>query len=90
MKLSRVRQKNLRDILPDTLDIANFGLSTKLAFGSDFSGDLLDFGGEDGQLVDHTVDSVDEIEDLSRDRYASDLLRQITLCDRTLQEPRDA
>lgn len=75
---------DVRDLLPDTLDVADFGLATKLAFGTDFACDLLDFGSEDGQLVNHTVDSVDEIENLSGDGYASDLLRQVALCDRTL------
>ena len=85
MKLSRVRQKNLRDILPDTLDIADFGLSTKLAFGSDFSGDLLDFGGENSQLVDHRVDGVDQVKHLSRDRDTGDLAGQVTASDGSLQ-----
>ena len=77
---------DVRNLLPDTLDVANLGLTTELSFGTDFSGDLLDFGREDGQLVNHAVDSVDEIKDLSRYRHARDLLRQVTLRDRTLED----
>ena len=78
------RDGNVRNFLPDTLDVADFGLTTQLSFGTDFTRDLLDFRGEDGQLVNHAVDGVDEIEDLSRDRHARDLLRQVSLGDSTL------
>ena len=78
-----VANADVRDLLPDTFDIADFGLTTKLSFGTDLASDLLDFSSEDGQLVNHTVDSVDEIKYLSGNRNARDLLRQVTLGHRT-------
>ena len=74
-----MKDRNIRDLLPDTLDVPDFSLTAQLALGSDLARDLLDLGREDGQLVDHAVDGVDEIEDLSRDRDAGDLLRQVAL-----------
>ena len=76
---------DLRDLLPDTLDVADFCLTTKLTLGTDLSGNFLHLSGENGQLVDHAVDGVDEIEYLSRDWYARDLLRQIALRHGALQ-----
>ena len=75
---------NLRDLLPDTLDVADLSLTTKLTLGTDFTSDLLDLGGEDGQLVNHAVDGVHEVEDFSRDWYARDLLRQVAFRHSTL------
>ena len=39
---SRVKRWNIRDLLPDTLDVTNFGLNSELAFRSDLASDLLD------------------------------------------------
>lgn len=79
---------DVRDFLPNTLDVADLGLAPELSFGTDFARDLLHLGSEDGQLVDHAVDRVDKIEDLSRDRDAGDLLRQVALRYRTLECPK--
>jgi len=58
-------QKNPRNLLPDTLNIAYFSLHTELAFRSDFSSNLLDLICEDSQLIDHVVDGVDQAQHLS-------------------------
>ena len=79
-------RRDVRDLLPDTLDVADLGLAAQLALGSDLTRDLLDLGREDGQLVDHAVDGVHEVEDLARDRDTGDLLRQIALRDGALEE----
>jgi hypothetical protein len=58
--MSTDRVLHLRDFLPYTLDIAHFSLDTQFTLCTDFECDLLDFLGEDRQLSNHVVDSVDK------------------------------
>jgi len=77
---------NLRDLLPCSLDIANFGLYSQFTLRSHFSGYTSDLGGEDRQLVNHIIDSVDQIQNLSRYLHTDDFLSQITSGDSGLND----
>jgi hypothetical protein len=55
------RYKDVRDLLPDTLHILHLSLDTQLPLRPDFVYDLLDLLGENGELVDHVVNRVDEV-----------------------------
>lgn len=71
--------KNVRDLLPNTLNISDICLYAKLPFGSDLSSNSLDFRGESDKLVDHIVDCLDEVQDLSADDdFVSKFLGKIT------------
>ena len=72
------RIENIRDFLPDTLDVAYFRLYPQFSFGTDLSCNLFHLSGEYGQLIDHVVDGVDQAQHLPRDGYTSDFLRQIS------------
>ena len=63
---------DLRDLLPDTFDVTNFGLTTQFTFRSDFPCDLLHLSGECGELVNHTIDGVHQIQHLSEDEMVLD------------------
>ena len=69
---------NLRDLLPCSLDITNFGLYSQFTLRSHFSGYTSDLCGEDRQLVNHIINSVDQIQNLSRYLDTDDFLGQIT------------
>jgi hypothetical protein len=71
----------IRDLLPCSLDIAHFGLYSQFPFRTHFSGYTSDLGGKDRQLVNHIVDSIDQIQDLSRYLDTDDLLGQVTTSD---------
>ena len=75
---------NIRDLLPYTLDVADLGLDTQLAVGTDLTSDLLDLSGKDRQLVNHSVDGVDQRQHLSGDRDTCDLAGQVTASDSSL------
>lgn len=53
--------KNIRDFLPCALNILDFSLNTKLAFHSDRPSDLGHLRGEEGKLVNHTVDGRNQV-----------------------------
>jgi hypothetical protein len=72
---------DVRDFSPDTLDVSNFCLDTEFSFRSDFTGHLLDFDGEDGQLSNHVVDGVHEGQHLSRHGQASNLMVELAASD---------
>lgn len=62
----RIHQRDsLRDLLPCPFNILDFSLYSQLSFCSDFSGDSCHFRSENGQLVNHIIDGVDQIENLS-------------------------
>jgi hypothetical protein len=51
---------DVRDFLPDTLDVTDLGLNTEFALCANFPRYFLHLGGENGELVNHVVDCVDE------------------------------
>ena len=75
---------NSRNFLPDTLYVSNLCLHAKFALRTDFSCNLLDLRREYCQLVNHVIDSVYQLEHLSRKRYTGDPLCQITARDSRL------
>jgi hypothetical protein len=81
---------NLRDLLPCSFDIANFGLYSQFTLRSHFSGYTSDLRGEDRQLVNHIIDSIDQIQNLSRYLDTDDFLCQITTSDSGLDDQFDA
>ncbi len=85
MSVIRGKHYDARNLLPYTLYVADFGLYTELAFRSDLTRDFLHLRGEDGQLVDHVVDSVDQAQHLSGNGDTSDLLVQVSARDSSLQ-----
>ena len=80
-----MKAENLRDFLPDTLHIPNLSLDTELPFSSDLASDLLDFVCEDGELVNHVIDGVDQAQHFSRHTDTDYLLGEISPSDRSLQ-----
>src|SRR5690606_20781924 len=54
----------------------HLGLPAEPTFGADFAGDARHFGGERVELIDHRVDGILELEDLSAD-FHGDLLGQV-------------
>ena len=75
------RKTNVRDFLPDTFDVSDFGLTTQFTFRTNFSSDLLHFGCEGSELLNHSVDGVDEIQHLSGNADARHLGREVTARD---------
>src|SRR5690606_22695931 len=65
-------------IPPGTGDPWHGGLTTQSSFDADLAGHPGDLGTERGELVDHRVDGVLELEDLALDVHG-DLLCQVTL-----------
>jgi hypothetical protein len=63
---------DVRDLLPYPLHVPNLSLCAQLALGPDFPGNLLDLCSEDGQLVDHVIDRVHDVEHFSGNGYTSD------------------
>ena len=68
------------EVLPGAGDALDVGLSAQLAFGADLAGHAGDFRREGAELIDHRVDDVLDLEDLSPD-VDGDLLRQVALGD---------
>ena len=68
------------EVLPGAGDAAHLGLAAELALGADLAGDARDLGRERGELVDHRVDGVLELQDLALD-VDGDLLGQVALGD---------
>src|SRR5262249_42762744 len=68
------------EVFPRAGDAAHFGLPAELALGADFAGHAGDFGGERIELIDHRVDGVFELEDLSLD-VDRDLLGEVSFGD---------
>ncbi len=64
-------------VLPRACDPLHIGLTTQLAFGADLARDARHFRCKGGELVDHRVDRVLELEDFALDVHG-DLLRQVT------------
>src|SRR5262249_5636383 len=63
-------------VLPRACHAADVGLSAELAFGADFAGHAGHLGGERGELIDHRVDDVLDLEDLAAHVHG-DLLGQV-------------
>ena len=68
----------MRDFLPGSLDIADFGLYSQFTLCAHFSSYTSDLRGENRQLVNHIIDSIDQVQNLSRDLHTDDLLGQVT------------
>ena len=68
----------LGEVPPRTRNAVHLGLPTQSALGADFAGDPGDLVGEARQLVDHRVDGVLQLQDLTL-RGDGDLLRQVAL-----------
>ncbi len=66
------------EVLPRAGDPAHRGLATQVALGTDLAGHPGHLVGEGGQLVDHRVDGLLQLQDLPP-RVHPDLLRQISL-----------
>ncbi|GAA3068007.1 hypothetical protein GCM10020254_09680 [Streptomyces goshikiensis] len=66
------------EVLPGPGDAPDRGLATQVALGADLPGDAGDLVGERGELVDHRVDGLLQLQDLSPGVH-SDLLRQVAL-----------
>jgi hypothetical protein len=82
--------RNLRDLLPCSFDVANFGLYSQFTLRSHFSGYTSDLCSEDRQLVNHIIDSIDQIQNLSRYLDTDNFLSQITTSDSSLDDQLDA
>src|SRR5262249_260950 len=67
-------------ILPNTADVTNLGLTAELSFGADLACDPGDFRSETAQLIDHGVDRVFELENLAG-QGVGNVLRQIAVGD---------
>jgi len=78
---SRRCKSSSRYLLPRPLDVLDFRLHTQLSFRSYLPGDSRDFCRKDGQLINHIIDSVDQVENLSRHLDTDDLLCQVTTGD---------
>src|SRR6185369_10979441 len=61
-------------VLPGAGDTGDDGLTAKLAFGADFTGDAGDFSGKTAQLIHHGIDGVLQLENFAFD-IDGDLLR---------------
>ena len=85
MSATTEKHYDARNLLPYTLYVADFGLDTELAFRSDLTRDFLYLRGEDGQLVNHVVDSVDQAQHLSGNGDTGNLLVQVSARDSSLQ-----
>src|SRR5207245_617727 len=64
--------------LPDAADALHLGLTAEVAFGAHLAGDTRDLVAERIELVDHRVDGVFELEDLSS-HIDGDHLREVPL-----------
>jgi hypothetical protein len=84
------RPYNLRDLLPCSFNITDFGLYSQFPLRSHFSGYTSDLCSEDRQLVNHIIDSIDQIQNLSRYLDTDDLLGQITSGDSGLNDQLNA
>ena len=71
----------VREVLPGAADALHARLAAELSFGADLARDARHLVRERGELVDHRVDRVLELEDLALDVDA-DLLRQVAGRDR--------
>src|SRR6185437_3554488 len=65
-------------VLPGSRHALHDGLPAELALGANFPGDPGDLAGEGGQLVDHRVDGLLQLQGLPA-RVDPDLLAQVTL-----------
>ncbi len=61
------RVHRLSKILPGAGNAVDVGLTAKLTFVPDFTGDARNFGGERDELVHHCVDGVLQLEDFAAD-----------------------
>jgi hypothetical protein len=64
-QVARHRVDVVGEILPDAADVLDLRLTAELALGADLARDARDFGGKPVQLVDHRVDGLLELADLS-------------------------
>src|SRR5207249_1398909 len=79
-QLARPQVDVLGQVFPDARHALDVRLAAQLALGADLAGDARHLAREGVQLVDHRVDGVLELEDLSAD-IDRDLLREVTLLD---------
>jgi len=57
---------DVHDLLPNSLYIANFGLNTQLSLCAHFSSHLFHLCSENGQLINHIIDGIHQIQHFSR------------------------
>src|SRR5205823_1279877 len=67
-------------VLPGAADTLHLGLAAELALGADLTGDAGDLVGEGGELIDHRVDRVLQLQHLAAD-VDGDLLREVAVGD---------
>ena len=67
---NRRTERYLHNHFPD--NDANFGVTTQFTLSSNFPCDCLHLRGECGELVNHTIDGVDQIQHLSEDEMVLD------------------
>src|SRR5438445_9856079 len=77
-QITRHEVDALGQIFPNTAHVANLRLAAELAFGADFPGDAGDFGCEPPQLIDHRVDRIFELQNLTLN-VDGDFLRQVAI-----------
>ena len=82
--VSQKGNENVRDFLPDSLNVAHFSLNPKLPSCPDLPSNFLDFIRKDRELVYRVVDRVDQTQHLSRNTDTDDLLREISSCNSRL------
>ena len=80
VRLSAMPLTDLGQAPPGAGDALHLGLAAELAFGADLARDARHLVGERGELVDHRVDRVLQLEDLALD-VDRDLLREVALGD---------
>src|SRR5262249_39424287 len=68
------------EILPGTAYARNLRLASEFAFGSDFAGYAGYFAGKGVELVDHRVDGVYELQNVTRHIYG-DFAGEVAACD---------
>ena len=72
------KESDVRDLLPDPLYIADFGLDTQLSLSAHFSSHLFHLRSKNSQLINHIIDGVHQIQHFSGNRDATNFLSQIT------------
>ena len=79
-EVRRHRIDRVGQVLPGAGDAAHHGLTAELAFGADLASDARHFAGKRVELVDHRVDGVLELENLTA-HVDGDLFREVTAGD---------
>ena len=70
-----------RYLLPGPFDVLHLGLDSQLAFRAHFASDTSHLSREDGELVYHIVDCVDQVQDFARHFDSNHLLGEVSASD---------